>query len=102
MGKYVTLSIADGRFQISKEALDCTKTVCVLLIFLVISVTFYVWYEDWTIGSSITFIIVTMSTVGKGFVALPIASAFLIGFVQIQAMVTTHPVTTAQDFSPFS
>lgn len=73
MGKYVTIPIADGKFTISKEALDCTKTICLLLIFLVISVSFYVWYEGWTISSSITFIIVTMSTVGMCFEAVRVS-----------------------------
>lgn len=65
MDKYIVLPWTDGKFKISKEAVNCLKTVAILSAFLAVSVTFYVWYEGWTIGSSITFIIVTMSTVGK-------------------------------------
>ena len=50
---------------LSRESVGSIKTLLMLAGFLAISVTFYANYEGWTIGGSLTFVIVTMSTVGK-------------------------------------
>lgn len=50
---------------ISRETVGSIKTLLMLAAFLTVSVAFYSSYEGWTIGGSLTFVIVTMSTVGK-------------------------------------
>lgn len=49
---------------LSSESIGSIKTLLLLAAFWAVSVAFYSWYEGWTIGGSLTFVIVTMSTVG--------------------------------------
>lgn len=53
------------RIQLSTEFIEFTKTVVLLSAFLIVCVAFYSFYEGWTLISSLTFTVVTMSTVGK-------------------------------------
>ena len=51
--------------QLSTKFIEFTKTVVLLSAFLIVCVAFYSFYEGWTLISSLTFTVVTMSTVGK-------------------------------------
>lgn len=54
------------KIGISREAVECVKTLVLFGAFLGVCIAFYASYEGWTMGRSLTFTIVTMSSVGKG------------------------------------
>lgn len=55
------------KIGISKEAIECAKTLVLFGVFLGVCISFYATYEGWTMGRSLTFTIVTMSSVGYGY-----------------------------------
>jgi hypothetical protein len=82
---------------------DCVRTILVLIGFLAISTSFYCWYEGWTMGSSITFIIVTMSTVGESLRCPSLLLKIVLNYLcSSQVTVTPIPPMTTHDCLPSS